>query len=63
MMQCEKHGKKEQALEKLKDGEPFDDVAREFSEDKARNGKECVQKEKNNRQHTQRLSLPYRIVY
>jgi parvulin-like peptidyl-prolyl isomerase len=36
--QCEKHGKKEEALAKLKDGAKFDDVAREFSEDKARAG-------------------------
>ncbi len=37
-LQCEKHGKKEEALEKLKGGAKFDDVAREFSEDKARVG-------------------------
>jgi NIMA-interacting peptidyl-prolyl cis-trans isomerase 4 len=36
--QCEKHGKKEEALAKLKTGAKFDDVAREFSEDKARQG-------------------------
>jgi NIMA-interacting peptidyl-prolyl cis-trans isomerase 4 len=36
--QCEKHGKKEEALAKLKEGVKFDDVAREFSEDKARAG-------------------------
>ncbi|KAF6820991.1 peptidyl-prolyl cis-trans isomerase PIN4 [Colletotrichum plurivorum] len=35
---CEKHGKKEEALAKLRDGAKFDDVAREFSEDKARQG-------------------------
>ncbi|KUJ19823.1 FKBP-like protein [Mollisia scopiformis] len=35
---CEKHSKKEEALEKLKGGAKFDDVAREFSEDKARAG-------------------------
>jgi len=35
---CEKHSKKEDALTKLKDGAKFDDVAREFSEDKARQG-------------------------
>lgn len=35
---CEKHSKKEEALAKLKDGAKFDDVAREFSEDKARQG-------------------------
>lgn len=38
-MQCEKHSKKEEALEKLKGGAKFDDVAKEFSEDKARAGK------------------------
>lgn len=36
--QCEKHSKKEQAVEKLRNGAKFDDVAREFSEDKARQG-------------------------
>lgn len=36
---CEKHSKKEEALAKLRDGAKFDDVAREFSEDKARQGK------------------------
>ncbi|KAL8935343.1 MAG: hypothetical protein Q9216_005473 [Gyalolechia sp. 2 TL-2023] len=35
---CEKHSKKEDALTKLRDGGKFDDVAREFSEDKARQG-------------------------
>jgi NIMA-interacting peptidyl-prolyl cis-trans isomerase 4 len=35
---CEKHAKKEEALAKLNDGVKFDDVAREFSEDKARQG-------------------------
>jgi len=35
---CEKHSKKEEALAKLKDGAKFDEVAREFSEDKARAG-------------------------
>lgn len=35
---CEKHSKKEEALTKLKEGGKFDDVAREFSEDKARQG-------------------------
>jgi len=35
---CEKHGKKEEALTKLKGGAKFDDVARECSEDKARAG-------------------------
>ena len=37
--QCEKHSKKEEALVKLRDGSKFDEVAREFSEDKARQGK------------------------
>jgi len=35
---CEKHSKKEEALEKLREGVKFDEVAREFSEDKARQG-------------------------
>lgn len=35
---CEKHGRKEEALAKLRDGAKFDEVAREFSEDKARQG-------------------------
>ncbi|EPE10132.1 peptidyl-prolyl cis-trans isomerase pin4 [Ophiostoma piceae UAMH 11346] len=35
---CEKHGKKEEALAKIKDGVKFDDVARSYSEDKARTG-------------------------
>jgi NIMA-interacting peptidyl-prolyl cis-trans isomerase 4 len=34
----EKHAKKEEALEKLKGGAKFDEVAKEFSEDKARAG-------------------------
>jgi peptidyl-prolyl cis-trans isomerase NIMA-interacting 4 len=36
---CEKHGKKEEALAKLNAGSKFDDVAKEFSEDKARQGR------------------------
>jgi NIMA-interacting peptidyl-prolyl cis-trans isomerase 4 len=36
---CEKHAKKEEALEKLRNGAKFDEVAREMSEDKARQGK------------------------
>lgn len=36
---CEKHSKKEEALAKLREGVKFDEVAREFSEDKARQGK------------------------
>jgi peptidyl-prolyl cis-trans isomerase NIMA-interacting 4 len=35
---CEKHSKKEEALTKLREGVKFDEVAREFSEDKARQG-------------------------
>ncbi|KAJ5183445.1 peptidyl-prolyl cis-trans isomerase pin4 [Penicillium capsulatum] len=35
---CEKHSKKEEALEKLRNGSKFDEVARDFSEDKARQG-------------------------
>jgi hypothetical protein len=38
LIQCEKHSKKEEALEKLRNGTKFDEVAREFSEDKARQG-------------------------
>jgi peptidyl-prolyl cis-trans isomerase NIMA-interacting 4 len=37
-LQCEKHSKKEEALAKLREGVKFDEVAREFSEDKARQG-------------------------
>lgn len=36
---CEKHSKKEEALEKIRNGAKFDEVAREMSEDKARQGK------------------------
>ncbi|OCK76240.1 peptidyl-prolyl cis-trans isomerase pin4 [Lepidopterella palustris CBS 459.81] len=35
---CEKYSKKEEALAKLREGVKFDEVAREFSEDKARQG-------------------------
>ncbi len=35
---CEKHSKKEEAAQKLREGAKFDEVAREFSEDKARQG-------------------------
>ncbi|KAL1973759.1 hypothetical protein VTN31DRAFT_5319 [Thermomyces dupontii] len=35
---CEKYSKKEEALEKLRNGAKFDEVAREYSEDKARQG-------------------------
>ena len=35
---CEKHAKKEEAVAKLNSGTKFDEVAREFSEDKARQG-------------------------
>lgn len=38
LFQCEKHSKKEEALAKLREGIKFDEVAREFSEDKARQG-------------------------
>jgi len=37
---CEKHAKKEEALAKLNSGSKFDEVAREFSEDKARQGQD-----------------------
>jgi NIMA-interacting peptidyl-prolyl cis-trans isomerase 4 len=36
---CEKHSNKEKALERLREGHKFDDVARDLSEDKARQGK------------------------
>lgn len=36
---CEKHAKKQEALAKLNAGAKFDEVAREFSEDKARTGR------------------------
>ncbi|KAI5287686.1 Peptidyl-prolyl cis-trans isomerase pin4, partial [Ascosphaera acerosa] len=36
--QCEKFSKKEEALGKIRAGARFDDVAREYSEDKARQG-------------------------
>ncbi|PHH79118.1 hypothetical protein CDD80_5584 [Ophiocordyceps camponoti-rufipedis] len=35
---CEKHAKKEEALAKINQGVKFDDVARTYSEDKARQG-------------------------
>ena len=35
---CEKHSKKEEVIKKLSEGSKFDEVAREFSEDKARAG-------------------------
>ncbi|KAG5922681.1 Peptidyl-prolyl cis-trans isomerase pin4 [Claviceps africana] len=35
---CEKHAKKEEALVKIRDGVKFDEVARTYSEDKARQG-------------------------
>jgi NIMA-interacting peptidyl-prolyl cis-trans isomerase 4 len=35
---CEKHSNKEKALERLREGHKFDDVARDLSEDKARQG-------------------------
>ncbi|KAK3081190.1 Peptidyl-prolyl cis-trans isomerase pin4, partial [Coniosporium uncinatum] len=35
---CEKHSKKEEAVAKLNEGVRFDEVARNFSEDKARQG-------------------------
>jgi hypothetical protein len=37
-LKCEKHSKKEEALTKLKAGGKFDEIAREFSEDKPRVG-------------------------
>lgn len=35
---CEKHARKEEALVKIREGTKFDEVAREYSEDKARQG-------------------------
>jgi len=35
---CEKHARKEEALARIRDGARFDEVAREMSEDKARQG-------------------------
>lgn len=35
---CEKHSRKEEALVELRAGKKFDEVARDFSEDKARQG-------------------------
>ena len=40
---CEKNGKKEEALARLNAGTKFDEVAREFSEDKARQGEMLLQ--------------------
>lgn len=37
-MQCEKFAKSEQVIERLNNGEKFDAVAREMSEDKAKAG-------------------------
>lgn len=37
-IKCEKHAKKEEALLRLRAGNSFEAVAREFSEDKARHG-------------------------
>jgi hypothetical protein len=37
-VKCEKHSKKEEALAKLNEGVKFDEVARTYSEDKARQG-------------------------
>jgi hypothetical protein len=36
---CEKHSNKEKALARLLEGHKFDDVAKDLSEDKARQGK------------------------
>lgn len=37
--QVDKHAQREQILEKLREGAAFDALAREFSQDKARQGK------------------------
>jgi NIMA-interacting peptidyl-prolyl cis-trans isomerase 4 len=39
VVQCEKFSKSEEAMERLRNGEKFDIVAREMSEDKAKAGK------------------------
>lgn len=44
LLQCEKHAKKEEALAKIQAGAKFDEVAREFSEDKARQGERVFMK-------------------
>jgi len=53
---CEKHSRKEEALEKLKGGAKFDEVAREFSEDKARAGGALGWKKRGD------LELPFETV-
>ncbi|GMH32505.1 hypothetical protein BSKO_00339 [Bryopsis sp. KO-2023] len=44
---CEKHSKVMEALEKVNSGAKFEEVAREFSEDKARQGGDLGWKRKN----------------
>ena len=39
ILQCEKHSRMEEARTKINGGVKFDEVAREYSEDKARQGK------------------------
>ncbi len=39
---CEKNGKIMEALEKIKAGSKFDEVARTYSEDKARSGVDFI---------------------
>ena len=41
-MDSEKHSKKEEALAQLREGVKFDQVARDFSEDKAKQGELLV---------------------
>jgi peptidyl-prolyl cis-trans isomerase NIMA-interacting 4 len=53
---CEKHSKKEEAVAKLNAGSKFDEVAREFSEDKARQGKRFLSSHPQCQQH---LLEPY----
>ncbi|KAL4815212.1 hypothetical protein BDW67DRAFT_69830 [Aspergillus spinulosporus] len=53
---CEKFSKKEEALEKIRNGAKFDEVAREYSEDKARQGGSLGWKSKGE------LELPFEEV-
>ena len=64
---CEKYSKKEEALAKLRDGMKFDEVAKEFSEDKARQGG-LLSQNRETRRHACprsrfcRLTLTVRVV-
>ncbi|KAI1861389.1 uncharacterized protein JN550_010919 [Neoarthrinium moseri] len=43
---CDKHSKKEEALEKIRNGTSFAEVAREYSQDKAKSGGSLGKKKK-----------------